>query len=206
MITAVVFDMDGVLIDAREWHYEALNTALNHFGYSISRTDHIARFDGLPTREKLTCLTTERGLPHGLHGLINDIKQAATVDLVYRECKPRFEHEYLLRELRSSGIKLGLASNSIRASIDLMLSRANIADYFDVILSNEDVRHAKPAPDIYIEALRLLGSRAEETLVVEDNDHGVAAARAAGCHVLQVAEISEVTYRHLMAKIEEVNS
>jgi len=205
VIKAVVFDMDGVLIDAREWHYEALNIALSHFGFSISRADHIARFDGLPTRDKLACLSAEYGLPIGLHGLISDIKQASTAELVYRQCKPNFEHEYLLRELRSRGIKLGLASNSIRASIDLMLSRANIAVYFDVVLSNEDVTNAKPEPDIYVEAMLRLESRAEETLVVEDNEHGIAAARAAGCHVLQVAEPSEVTYRRLQQAIEEVN-
>ena len=53
MIKAIIFDMDGVLIDAKEWHYEALNNALQLFGYKISREDHLATFDGLPTREKL---------------------------------------------------------------------------------------------------------------------------------------------------------
>jgi beta-phosphoglucomutase-like phosphatase (HAD superfamily) len=62
-ITAVVFDMDGVLIDAREWHYEALNRALGHFGYTISRFDHLVTYDGLPTRHKLEMLSRERGFP-----------------------------------------------------------------------------------------------------------------------------------------------
>ncbi len=60
-IEAVVFDMDGVLIDAKDWHYHALNRALAHFGYSISRGDHLSTYDGLPTRHKLEMLSKERG-------------------------------------------------------------------------------------------------------------------------------------------------
>ena len=74
-VKAVIFDMDGVLIDAKDWHYEALNRALNHFGYNISRYDHLVTFDGLPTRRKLEMLTREQGLPNALHKLINELKQ-----------------------------------------------------------------------------------------------------------------------------------
>ncbi len=72
LIKAVLFDMDGVLIDAREWHYLALNRALQLFGKEISREDHLANFDGLPTRKKLERLSVDRGLPTELHEFIND--------------------------------------------------------------------------------------------------------------------------------------
>lgn len=62
-IKAIFFDMDGVLIDAKEWHYEALNRALELFGMPISQVDHLTTFDGLPTRKKLEMLTLGRGLP-----------------------------------------------------------------------------------------------------------------------------------------------
>ena len=62
MIKAVIFDMDGVLIDAKEWHYEALNNALKLFGYKISRHDHLVTFDGLPTRAKLQMMTEQEML------------------------------------------------------------------------------------------------------------------------------------------------
>ena len=70
-IKAIIFDMDGVLIDAKDWHYEALNRALKLFGYNISRYDHLVTFDGLPTRKKLEMLTREHGLPPSLHGFLN---------------------------------------------------------------------------------------------------------------------------------------
>src|SRR6266568_3529031 len=90
MIKAVVFDMDGVLIEAKDWHYDALNRALRLFGYEISRYDHITTFDGLPTRKKLQMLTAENGLPVELHEFINDMKQRYTMEIVNALCKPRF--------------------------------------------------------------------------------------------------------------------
>jgi beta-phosphoglucomutase-like phosphatase (HAD superfamily) len=69
-IKAVIFDMDGVLIDAKEWHYEALNRALTVYGFGISRHDHLATYDGLPTNTKLEILSREQGLPRSLHGVI----------------------------------------------------------------------------------------------------------------------------------------
>ena len=95
-IKAVIFDMDGVLIEAKDWHYDALNRALGIFGHTISRHDHLVTFDGLPTVTKLDMLTLERGLPEKLHEFINELKQKYTLELVYQHCKPRFYHEYAL--------------------------------------------------------------------------------------------------------------
>src|SRR6476469_7409455 len=102
-VQAVVFDMDGVLIDAREWHYEALNRALSHFGLAISRFDHLVSYDGLPTRTKLEMLSREHGLPVQLHDFINGLKQDFTLETVARECRPTFAHEYALSRLRQDG-------------------------------------------------------------------------------------------------------
>ena len=74
-IKAILFDMDGVLIDAKDWHYEALNKALGLFGMEISRYDHLHSFDGLPTKEKLRMLSEEFYLPESLHSFINQMKQ-----------------------------------------------------------------------------------------------------------------------------------
>ena len=83
MIKAVIFDMDGVLIEAKEWHYEALNRALQLFGYEISRLDHLTTYDGLPTKKKLEMLSIENDLPRNLHSFINEMKQLYTVEMVY---------------------------------------------------------------------------------------------------------------------------
>jgi HAD superfamily hydrolase (TIGR01509 family) len=191
-IKAVVFDMDGVLINAREWHYEALNRALGLFGYSISRADHLTTFDGLPTSKKLELLTRERGLPADLHAFINEVKQLFTVEQIHMHCRPLFTHEYTLSKLKAAGYKVGLASNSIRSTIELMMQKANLAIYLDVVLSNQDVTHSKPHPEMYLKAAELLNVPPAQCLVVEDNEHGIKSATAAGCHVLVVSDVNEV--------------
>lgn len=191
-IQAVVFDMDGVLIDAKEWHYQALNRALDLFGYSISRADHVTTFDGLPTARKLDILTRERGLPRELHGFINEMKQSYTVEQIHLHCRPLFTHEYTLSKLKAAGYRLGLASNSIRSTIELMMHKSSLSAYLDVTISNQDVAKAKPDPEMYLTAAKRLGLTPQQCLVVEDNDHGIRAATAAGCPVLVVHSVHEV--------------
>ncbi len=145
-IEAVIFDMDGVLIDAREWHYEALNLALTPFGLEIDRDAHLATFDGLPTRHKLEILTKSRHLPRNLHGFVNKMKQRYTVDMVRQRCHPVFQHQYALAQLKAAGHRLAVCSNSIRQTVDLMMERAGLQRFLDITVSNEDVSKPKPDP------------------------------------------------------------
>jgi beta-phosphoglucomutase len=207
-IRAVIFDMDGVLIDAKDWHYEALNRALALFGFTISRYDHLVTFDGLPTRRKLEMLTRERGLPAGLHGLINELKQIYTMEIVHARCRPTFSHEFALSNLKARGYRLGVASNSVRRSVVTMMEYARLTPYLDFMLSNEDVARGKPHPDIYMKAAEILGLPPADCLVVEDNENGITAAETAGARVMVVSDIHDVTLeniqRHLNAAGEGV--
>lgn len=90
MIKAVLFDMDGVLIDAKDWHYDALNRALSLFGMPIERDAHLSTYDGLPTKRKLEILSKTRRLPKRLHPFINSLKQDFTAEIAYSKCKPNF--------------------------------------------------------------------------------------------------------------------
>lgn len=190
---AVIFDMDGVLIDARDWHYRALNEALAIFSAEISSEDHLHRFDGLPTRVKLQMLTDAGRLPAHLHNVVQQVKQERTLREAARLCFPRVEHLLLLSWLRKMQCKIGVATNSVRATSTAMLEFAGISPYLDVLVTNEDIAHAKPAPDIYIRACELLGVPTSETLVIEDHAYGVTAAHEAGCRVLQVAGVEDVS-------------
>lgn len=204
-LKAIIFDMDGVLIDAREWHYEALNRALELFGYTIPLHEHLTIFDGLPTRRKLEILTTTRGLPEALHGFINEMKQLYTTEIIHTKCKPTFKQEYALARLREDGYRLAVASNSIKGTVGLMMCRAALDGYLEFQLSNEDVKHGKPSPEIYSKAIDMLGLTPEECLIVEDNENGIKAARGSGAHVMVVNDISDVNYPAITETIRKIH-
>lgn len=206
MIKAVVFDMDGVLIDAREWHYEALNRALALLGYEITRYEHLSTYDGLPTKQKLQMLTVERGLPAELHAFMNSLKQQYTLEFVATRCKPVFQHQYALARLRQAGYRLGVASNSVRRTVEEMMERSDLLRYLDVIVSNEDVARGKPDPEMYVKAMATLGVEPHEVVVVEDNENGVRAATAAGAHVLVVGGPEDVTLDAIQGRIAAAES
>ena len=202
-IKAILFDMDGVLIDAKDWHYEALNKALGLFGIEISRYDHLHTFDGLPTKVKLKILSERYYLPEELHPFINRMKQIYTTELIYQKCHPMFQHEYALSKLHNSGYKIAVCSNSIRQTIELMMDRSDLTKYLNVIVSNEDVKKAKPDPEMYLTAMDKLNVKPEECIVVEDNPNGILAGKNSGANVLEVATVYDVNYSNISRKIEE---
>lgn len=205
MIKAVLFDMDGVLIDAREWHYEALNMALTPFGVHIGRESHLSTFDGLSTRQKLKILSKSHSIPEKLHDLLNNLKQKYTQELIIQRCRPIFHHRYLLARLQQEGYQLAVCSNSVKDSVTAMMAQADLAQYLAFTLSNEDVSNPKPAPDIYLKAIQRLDLKPESCLIVEDNEKGIQAARASGAHVLEVHDPNDVTYVRVRQAIYNCN-
>lgn len=203
-IKAVIFDMDGVLIDAKDWHYEALNKALSLFGTEISRYDHLVTYDGLPTKKKLEMLSMERGLPKGLHSFINDMKQQYTMEIVHAQCKPRFYHEYALSKLKNEGYRMAVCSNSIRNTVEVMMLKASLDAYLEFYISNQDVTHGKPNPEMYNKAITKLGLTPQECLIVEDNENGVKAALASGAHLLKIEMVEDVNWQNIKNRISQI--
>ena len=206
LVKAVLFDMDGVLVEAKDWHFDALNDALGLFGLEISRVEHLAVYDGLPTRKKLQLLTKAGRLPERLHNLINGIKQRRTLEIAYERCRPVFHLQYALSRLKSEGYRMAVCSNSVRQTVEVMMERGGLAPYLDMTLSNEDVTQPKPNPEMYLTAMDRFSLSPNECLVVEDHDHGVAAALASGAHVLRVGVVADVTYERLKGAIQRVSA
>ena len=204
MIKAILFDMDGVLIDAKDWHYDALNRALEHFGYTISRESHLSTFDGLPTRQKLEILARSKGLPVGLHDFLNALKQSYTLEISHQRCKPVFNHQYALSRLKSDGYQLAVCSNSVRQSIEAMMQLSALEPYLDLVISNQDVVSGKPDPEMYLKAMQSLQRKPEECLILEDNEHGIEAANASGGHLLKIGVPADVTYHAIKTRIQEI--
>ncbi len=195
--------MDGVLVDAAEWHYQALNQALAQYGYHISRDEHLSIYNGLTTRNKLALLSQAKGLPRDLHKIIYDLKQHYTIETVNAQCQPYLPHKEALTKLKALHYKLGLASNSIRSTVELIMQKCELATLLDCMLSNQDVENAKPAPDIYVKAASLMHVVPAECLVLEDNEYGIEAAKRAGMHVFVINDINEVTFTNIMTAIHK---
>ncbi len=203
-IAAIIFDLDGVLVDATEWHFNALNRTLTLFGFSISRYEHLSAYNGLPTRKKLEMLSVEKGLPTALHGLIGRLKQVYTREEIMAHCRPVFEKEYMISRLRQEGYKLAVCSNSIRDSVELMMRQSGLRSYLDLLMSNEDVKQPKPDPEMYVAAMSKLGCRPDEVVIVEDAPHGIEAAKRSGAYVCEVPGFEAVDYFRVTEFIRQV--
>ena len=205
-IKAVLFDMDGVLVEAKDWHYEAFNRALDVFGLPISRSEHLSLYDGLPTKTKLKMLTEKKGVPVELHQFLNDLKQRYTTDIIVTNCRPDFNVEYALARLHAEGYKIAVCSNSIRASIEMMMDKSALTPYIDKIISNQDVTKGKPDPEMYLKAMAAFNLCPEECLILEDNDNGIRAARASGGNLLVIGEVSDTNYLNIRSKINSIEA
>jgi HAD superfamily hydrolase (TIGR01509 family) len=207
MIKLIIFDLDGVLVEAKEIHYNTLNKALWEIGksdkYVISEAEHLSIYDGLKTSQKLELLTKNKGLHPDTYETIWNRKQQLTIDAI-SELQPDNRLIEVFKELNKNGYKLACASNSIRRSVLVMLAKIGIIEYMDLIISNEDVKNSKPHPEMYWKAMSMMGCLPEETLIVEDSPHGLLAASRSKANVMRVGSPKEVTYinvcKHLNAE------
>jgi HAD superfamily hydrolase (TIGR01509 family) len=203
MIKLIIFDLDGVLVEAKNIHFEALNISLKE--YAISWDEHLSIYDGLKTNQKLEMLHQRKGLPKEYFKNIWEEKQKYTLEALKNlnqsntliDCMNLFSKE---------GYKLAVCSNSIRKTVSTVLSRLGIIEYFDLILSNEDVTNSKPHPEIYWSAISKLNVLPEETLILEDSPYGLLAANRSNSHILRVKSPNDVFYSTINNKILEINS
>lgn len=175
-------------------HYEALNRALALFGASISEEEHCNFFNGLPTRRKLKELKRQGRLPGGLIEFINSIKQKYTKEIIPKYCVPDYSKIILLGCLKSKGYKLGCCSNSIKETLHLMLKSAQIYDYFDIIIGNDEITNPKPDPEIYLTTMKRFNLRPQECIIVEDSPHGIESGKKSGATVYEVKGVEDVNY------------
>ena len=206
MIKLIVFDLDGVLVDAKEIHYESLNKALEQIDgkFAINREEHLTKYDGLPTKTKLNLLSTDKGLPQSTHDKIWELKQTLTFDVIKEQLKEDLKLKDVLRKLKKDGYKIYVASNSIRESIKLMLHKTGLLEYVDHYFGNEDVKYSKPHPEMYLKSMVHAGVKPNETMVIEDSFHGRQAALDSGAYLCAVETPNDVTYDKITNLIKSV--
>jgi len=205
-VKLIIFDLDGVLVEAKQIHYDTLNQALKEIDekYIITETEHLSIYDGLKTTQKLDLLTKNKGLHPDYYDEIWYRKQHLTIEAI-SQLQPDKRLISVFKELSNRGHKLACASNSIRRSVLVMLAKIGIIEYMDLIISNEDVKNSKPHPEMYWKGMSMMGCLPEETLIVEDSPHGLLAASRSKSHILRVKNPKEVTITNIENKLKEIN-
>tara|TARA_R110002020_G_scaffold413339_1_gene623005 strand:- start:94 stop:717 length:624 start_codon:yes stop_codon:yes gene_type:complete len=204
-VSAVLFDLDGVLVDACDWHYESLNRALIEVAsIEISREEHITTFNGLPTTAKLKILRDQGRLQDVQFDEIWRLKQKNTLSVINELATVDKGKIYLHKMLNSANIKTACVTNSIRDTAELMLEKTGQIDFIEFLITNEDVRNNKPHPEPYIRAMIRLGINPENILIVEDSDKGMESATGTGAHILRVKDASGVTWKKIIDIISRI--
>jgi len=200
----LIFDLDGVLIDSRDAHFEALNHALAAFdeSYVISREDHLSVFDGLPTTKKLEKLAETRGLPRTLFDVIWKLKQEYTVKLL-SNLQMNVTAINIAIALQKRGWKIAVASNAIRETIKTALNAIGLLPYVNHIVSNEDVGHPKPFPEMYWQCMTAMKVLPKHTVIIEDSHIGRQGALDSGAHLYPVENVADLKEDRFMAWMDQ---
>ena len=206
MIKLIIFDLDGVLVDARELHYNALNKALGSIDekYVISRDEHLSTYDGLSTTKKLNMLTQNKGLLEELHDTIWELKQKMTIEIIDGfSVDDRIRS--IIRSFKSEGYMVACATNSIRETAKLQLIRKGFFEYIDFMYSNQDVKNPKPNSEMYLKCMIKAEVNPNETIIVEDSHIGRKGALSSGAYLCAVEDSTDVSYDKIKRVIDNAN-
>jgi len=203
MIDTIIFDLDGILIDSKKVHYDALNLAIKKVGidHRISLEDHLNIFDGLPTIKKLEILNKKKVFHKKLNNKIINLKNKFTKKVLEKEIKYDPNLIKLLKKLKKK-FKIGIATNAIQSTLDLSIKKLRIKKYVNFSISTKNIDNSKPHPEIYLRAMIELKSNPKNTLILEDSHFGRAAAKDSGANLMPIKNMNDVNYKNIVGFID----
>lgn len=207
----IIFDLDGVLVDSKDLHYESLNLALKEcdLKYTISLEEHLSIYDGLPTNKKLIKLNELKGLPKSKFDQIWRNKQKQTLKLLNQRLELDNDLVKYFKKLIDNNFLIVVASNSISETVNLILDKIGVLNLISFYLSNEDVENPKPHPEIFWKCMSRLNFYPSDTFIVEDSHHGRVAASQSGAKLIGVSsrkDIDEDFIDRIIAMQENLNT
>ncbi len=197
MIKAVLFDLDGVLVDAVKLHQKAFIESVKPYK-EITEEYHMQYLNGIPTKKKLEKL----GFYTDLIEKINAEKQEITFKLIPELITPIPEVLEVINEIKKMQIPFAVCSNSIRKSTELLLLHGGVND-FKFIISNQEVIHPKPDPEMYLKAIERMKLDKSEVLIVEDSPVGLEAANKSGANVCQIKDPYDI--KRVLDELNRIN-
>jgi beta-phosphoglucomutase-like phosphatase (HAD superfamily)/dTDP-glucose pyrophosphorylase len=207
MIKAIIFDLDGVLVETKDIHFEALNLAIKKIckiNNPISYKDHLNLYDGLPTKEKLKIFFKKK-LSKDKINKISLEKQKVTSNLIKKKIVYNDRIFRIFKSLYNKGYDLCVASNAIKSTVNTCLNILKIKKFIKYSLSNNDIKNPKPHPEIYLKLFIQLGLSPKDTVIIEDSYYGLKAARESGANVFQLNNSEELRYKDLTDYIKILN-
>ncbi len=185
-ITALIFDMDGLLVDSEPFAEAAMRSFLGRYGHAL--TDDVSiRLLGRRVPEAIQIVAEHYGLVENAAELVtlyNEIRLAA----IRGNLRPLPGAAEIIAFGRDHGLRLALATSNTREHVELSLTEAALANLFDAEATGEEVERGKPEPDIFLLAASRLGVEPEKCVVLEDSSAGIAAAKAAGMRSIWVPQ------------------
>lgn len=188
---AVLFDMDGVIVDSEPLHVAAFQATLENYGHTLTDEQYKQHFAGKTDeagfKQYFDFINETVELP-----IIMGEKATAYLELAADQLVPYPGVIELIRELAARNIQLALVTGSLRAEAEITLKTFGIAEYFTAIVAAEDISHSKPNPEGYVKGAAALNVNPAECIVIEDAPSGVKAARAAGMKCLAVTNTHSI--------------
>ncbi|WP_373232206.1 HAD family hydrolase [Cohnella sp.] len=206
---AFIFDMDGVIIDSEPLHFEVDIQTMSYLGAQITK-EQLERFVGMTNPEMWALIKEEYGVTQTVSEIIEYQLSAKIRSLRELVIEPIEGIKELIHEIKNRNLPIGIASSSPRVFIEEVLEKFHIRHYFDCVVSGEEVNQGKPAPDVYLEAAKLLGVNPLHCIVIEDSRNGIKAAKAAGMKCIGYVnensgnqDLSEAD--HIVQSINDIN-
>jgi HAD superfamily hydrolase (TIGR01509 family) len=182
MISAVLFDLDGLIVDSEPWQFESLKKVLKEFGYSLTKSEFISQWvqEGY-SYEKAIMKYNLKTTPEEIRK-----RKLQHYSVMIKEKMKLMPGAKETLALLKGSFKLALVTNSNKPDIELIFRKFGLSGFYDVILTWEDYVKRKPDPECYLMAARLLGASPAACVVIEDSIRGVNAAKNAGMKVIAV--------------------
>ena len=197
MLKAVIFDLDGVIADSMQLHFEAEKKTLLKYGISAT-TEELAAHTGNKVIIKFSAMLEKYKVKANPEDILK-IHMAESYEYIKKNVAPVNGVLNLINDLRGERIKLAVASGSPRIFVDFILKKFNMAHLFGVVVTADDVTNAKPSPEIFLQAAKKLKHKPEDCVVIEDAPNGIRAATLAGMKCVAI------TTTHKRKEIEEAD-
>ena len=182
-MNTIIFDMDGVLIDSEYTYLESKTNILNDAGYDVD-ISYQYQFMGTTYQYMWQAMKDELGLPLEVEDYINDMN-LRRAEMIERDgVQPIKNVQQFVKQLHEAGFRMAVASSSPKKDIEFAMDSLNLAQYFEYLVSGEEVENSKPAPDVFLYAASLLEVAPEECIAFEDTKNGSKAAKSANMYTI----------------------